>query len=177
MTNSSNFHPPTQAPQSVMDDVLSRLDAVRQMGSGWRARCPAHEDRTPSLSIHEGIRGALLRCFAGCTLTDICTALHMVPADLFYDAPVPRGARPAPKPIPKDPRSTAFEFELAALDLRLRSERIFEAAKHIDVASLDDADLDRALSHVAQGYHDLDRADLLEGVADNLRDRFGQERV
>jgi hypothetical protein len=101
----------------------------------------------------------------------------MVPADLFYDAPTPRGMRPIPKPIPKNPRSTAFQFELAALDLRLRSERIFEAAKCIDVSSLNDADLDRALSHVAQGYRDLERADLFEGVADDLRDRFSKERA
>jgi hypothetical protein len=101
----------------------------------------------------------------------------MIPADLFYDAHVPRGARPIPKPIPKDPRSTAFQFELTALDLRLRSDRIFDATKHIEVSSLDDADLDRALSHVAQGYRDLDRADLFEGVADDLRDRFGKERA
>ncbi len=166
-----------RAPRSVMEDLLARLDAVRQIGSGWRARCPAHEDRTPSLSIHEGIRGALIRCFAGCRLTDICKALHLVPADLFYDAPAPRGARPIPKPIRKDPRETAFRFELGAFDLRQRAERIFDAAKQVDVSSLNDADLDRALSHVAQGYRDFDRADLFEGVADDLRDTFGKERA
>lgn len=165
-----------RAPQSVMSDVLSRLDAVRQIGSGWRARCPAHEDRTPSLSIHEGVRGALLRCFAGCALEDICKAVHMVPADLFYDAPTPRGLRPIPKPIPKDPRDTAFQFELAALDLRTRALKIFDAAKQLDVSSLEDADLDRALSHVAQGYQDLGRADLFDGVADDLRDKFGRTK-
>jgi hypothetical protein len=164
-----------RAPRSVMEDVLSRLAAVRQTGSGWRARCPAHEDRTPSLSVHEGTRGALLRCFAGCTLTDICKAMYLVPADLFYDASTPRGARPNPKLIPKDPRTAAFQFYLAALELRLRSERIFDAAKQIDVASLDNADLDRALSHVAQGYRDIDRADFLEAVADDLRDRSRKE--
>jgi len=109
-------------------------------------------------------------------LSDICKAIHMVPADLFYDAPAPRGARPIPKPIPKDPRNTAFQFELAALDLRLRAERIFDAAKQIEVPSLDDADLDRALSYVAQGYRDRERADTFDGAADDLRDRFGKER-
>jgi hypothetical protein len=162
---------------SVTNELLSRLDAVRPTGGGWRARCPAHEDRTPSLSIHDGTRGVLLRCFAGCTLSDICTALHLAPADLFYDAPMPRGTRPPPKPIRTDPRSTAFHFELAALDLRLRAERIFDAAKQIEISTLNDTDLDHALSHVAQGYRDLDRAALFEGVADDLRDTFGKERV
>lgn len=166
-----------RSSRSVVEDLLSRLSGVRQLGTGWRARCPAHEDRTPSLSIHEGVRGVLLRCFANCTLQEICTGIHLVPADLFYDAAVPRGARPIPKPIPKDPRSKAFEFELAALDLRLRSDKIFEAAKRIDVSSLSDDDLDRALGHVAQGYHDLERAELFEGVADDLRDGFSKEQV
>lgn len=164
-------------PHSVTRDVLSRLDAVRRTGSGWCARCPAHADRTPSLSIHEGERGVLLRCFAECALADICEGMNLAPKDLFYDASTPRGQRPAPKPIRKDPRSTAFQFELAALDLRLRAERIFDAAKRVDVSVLTDVDLDRALSHVTQGYRDLDRAELFEGVADDLRDTFGKERA
>lgn len=165
------------ALHSVTNELLSRLDAVRPTGGGWRARCPSHADRTPSLSIHEGTRGVLLRCFAACTLTDICQAIHLAPADLFYDAPTPRGQRPIPKPIRKDSRSTAFQFELGAFDLRKRAERIFDAAKQVDVSSLNDADLDRALSHVAQGYRDFDRADLFEGVADDLRNTFGKERA
>jgi hypothetical protein len=166
-----------RAPRSVMEELLSRLDAVRQTGSGWRARCPAHADRTPSLSIHEGTRGVLLRCFAECSLADICQAIHLAPADLFYDAHLPRGTRPIPKPIPTDPRGTAFRFELGAFDLRKRAERIFDTAQQIEVSSLDDANLDRALSHVAQGYRDLDRADLFEGVADDMRDSFGKDRA
>lgn len=36
-------------------------------GNGWTARCPAHEDRNPSLSIREGREGrVLVKCFAGC---------------------------------------------------------------------------------------------------------------
>lgn len=168
---------PIAAPHSVTNELLSRLDAVRPTGRGWRARCPALADRTPSLSIHEGARGVLLRCFAGCALPDICEGMNLFPKDLFYDAPTPRGTRPIPKPIRKDPRSTAFQFELGAFDLRKRAEWIFEAAKQVDVSSLNDADLDRALSHVEQGYRDLDRADLFEGVADDLRDTFGKERA
>jgi len=119
----------------------------------------------------------LVYCWSGCALADICRAIHLAPADLFYDSPTPRGTRPLPKPIRKDPRETAFRFELAAFDLRKRAEKIFDAAKQITISSLDDNDLDRALSHVAQGYRDLDRADLFEGVADDLRDKFGKARA
>jgi hypothetical protein len=48
-------------------DVLSKLRGVRDSGSGWSAKCPAHDDRQNSLSIGEGDGGkVLLRCHAGC---------------------------------------------------------------------------------------------------------------
>lgn len=60
--------------------VLSRLDAVRRSGAGWVARCPAHEDREPSLSVGIGREGhVLLHCFAGCAFPDIVAALDEVP--------------------------------------------------------------------------------------------------
>ena len=37
-----------------VDVVLSRLERVRRSGGSWVARCPAHEDRSPSLSVREG---------------------------------------------------------------------------------------------------------------------------
>ena len=45
--------------------VLARLEAVRGSGGGWMPRCPAHEDRKPSLSISEGEQSILLLCHAG----------------------------------------------------------------------------------------------------------------
>lgn len=56
----------------------------KQNGNGWSARCPAHEDRNPSLSISEGDDGrALVRCHTGCTVDAICKAIGLTPADLF----------------------------------------------------------------------------------------------
>ena len=55
-----------------LEPMLSRLDGVRRVGSGWLARCPAHPDREPSLSVGEGEGGRLLlHCFAGCAYQDI----------------------------------------------------------------------------------------------------------
>ena len=60
----------------TLDTVLCRLDGVRRCGRGWVARCPAHEDREPSLSIAQGTRRrVLLHCFAGCLFRDIVRAL------------------------------------------------------------------------------------------------------
>ena len=62
----------------IVGDVLHRLDGVRPTRRGWAARCPAHPDRSPSLSIVEGTRGwPLLHCFAGCTRDEIVRALGL----------------------------------------------------------------------------------------------------
>ncbi len=69
------------------DALLSRLEGVRQTGPGrWAARCPAHEDRAPSLSIRETDEGkVLLHCFVGCSNDDVLAALGLEWADLYPD--------------------------------------------------------------------------------------------
>ena len=66
-------------------DLLARLDGVRARGPGrWSARCPAHEDRSPSLSIREIDDGTiLLHDFAGCNALAIVQAIGLEFADLF----------------------------------------------------------------------------------------------
>lgn len=64
--------------------VLSRLEAVRRSGEGWTGRCPAHDDRTPSLTIGVGSDGrVLLYCFAGCAAEEIAGAVGLSLRDLF----------------------------------------------------------------------------------------------
>ncbi|KAK1548461.1 hypothetical protein Q3G72_025016 [Acer saccharum] len=89
-------------------DVLERLDGVKQVHGGWLARCPAHEDRSPSLSIGTGeSRRILLRCFAGCETVDVVAAIGLTMKDLAGDAVIdaPRVERREivrPKPLPWD---------------------------------------------------------------------------
>lgn len=71
-----------------LDLVLERLAAVgntpKRSGSAWAAKCPAHADGNPSLSINEGRDGnAILYCHAGCELGDILQSLNLQMADLF----------------------------------------------------------------------------------------------
>jgi hypothetical protein len=68
-----------------LESVLTRLAGVRRNGDGWVARCPAHEDHNPSLSIHERDGKVLLHCHAGCTVEAICAALGIDMRDLFND--------------------------------------------------------------------------------------------
>jgi hypothetical protein len=65
--------------------LLDRLDAVRQRGTGrWSAKCPAHADQSPSLSIREVDDGRILiYCFAGCDVHAITAALGIELSDLF----------------------------------------------------------------------------------------------
>lgn len=69
---------------SALETLLSRLEKVSRLGGGrYKARCPAHQDRDPSLSIGEGQDGRILiKCFAGCTPDDITAAVGMELWDL-----------------------------------------------------------------------------------------------
>lgn len=74
-----------------LDRVLDRLDGVTENGQGHKARCPAHADRTPSLSVRLGDDGrVLLHCHAGCTAEEVIAALGLRMPDLFP----PREQRP-----------------------------------------------------------------------------------
>jgi len=70
---------------SAATRILDRLAGVRQTSPGrWIAKCPAHEDKSPSLSIRELETGRiLLYCFTGCGAGDVVESLGLTLADLF----------------------------------------------------------------------------------------------
>ena len=69
-----------------IEDILSRLNGVRKSGGGYIARCPAHEDKRPSLSINTSEDGRLLlKCHAGCSIEAIVGALGLSMKDLFSE--------------------------------------------------------------------------------------------
>ena len=76
--------------------LLDRLTAVRQTGPGrWIAKCPAHEDRGPSLSIGELEDGTgLVHDFAGCGAVDVVGAVGLTLSDLFPERPTDHRRRP-----------------------------------------------------------------------------------
>lgn len=58
--------------------ILFYLDGVKPQGTGWIARCPAHDDQNPSLKIDDGRNGrAVLHCFAKCSYSSIMAALGL----------------------------------------------------------------------------------------------------
>lgn len=67
-----------------LDRVLDLLQGVKEYGQGWKAICPAHDDRSPSLHVRLGEDGrALLHCFAGCPPEAVVEKLGLSMADLF----------------------------------------------------------------------------------------------
>ena len=156
-----------------MEELLSRLEGVRQrQGNRWSARCPAHADRSPSLSIKEGDDGRLLlHCFAGCDSKSICNALGLTLADLFSEASKPRtrGSRMQRKPRPPQWRETAAKLQDHARALWLRSEDVLRTARGMDTSEWNDDDFSAAITAIARAYEDRERSDLLEGVAFDLR--------
>jgi putative DNA primase/helicase len=66
-------------------DILSLLDGVRRSGDGFIAKCPAHDDRKPSLSVTFRDNRALLKCFSGCDTADVVHAMGLEFRDLFTE--------------------------------------------------------------------------------------------
>lgn len=82
-------------------EFISRLDGARLVGPGrWLAKCPAHDDRSPSLSVREADDGrTLLTCFAGCDAGAVAGAVGMTLRDLFPAGSV-NAAHAARSPVP-----------------------------------------------------------------------------
>ena len=57
-------------------EVMAQALGGRRAGSAWMARCPAHDDRVPSLAIDERSDGTVLVCcHAGCSQHAVINAL------------------------------------------------------------------------------------------------------
>lgn len=92
---------------SPIDMALARLDGVTSVGKSYWALCPAHGDKTPSLSVNEGDDGrVLLHCFAGCGVEEVVAAMGLRMPDLFID-----GA--GKQHVPKIPGVSARELKAA----------------------------------------------------------------
>lgn len=96
----------------TIEAVLSRLEGVRQRQPGqWSARCPAHNDHGPSLSVREKPSGGvLLWCFAGCGAEDILAAVGLKWSDLFAPSDSYFAHSPAKNPKPLNDKQ-ALEME------------------------------------------------------------------
>ena len=127
--------------------LANMLDGIRRTGTDrLTAICPGHPDRTPSLAIREGERGLLLRCWSGCSLDEICSALGIRKCELFYDHGMTSAQRRKLPPRPRrfNWRTLSSAFEFGSEHHWLRAESIFKEARKLDVSALNDEELDQA---------------------------------
>jgi len=67
--------------------LLERRDKVRAAGKGsWMACCPAHDDKSPSLSITESDGKLLVYCHAQCPALSVVEAVGLTWDDLFAES-------------------------------------------------------------------------------------------
>ncbi len=121
--------------QQPVKNVLARLRGVRQVGPGrWKALCPAHDDRSPSLAIREAEGGkVLLRCWAGCPTAEVLAVLGLTWQDLFPDnGPNVRGKkRPGLSLEEQELRELAERFDQACENARRRLSVLYCTIGHI----------------------------------------------
>lgn len=73
--------------------LLDRLEGVRETSPDcYLARCPAHDDKSPSLSIKRADDRVLVNCFGGCSASEVVESVGLTLSDLFDK---PQGDKPA----------------------------------------------------------------------------------
>jgi hypothetical protein len=127
-----------------VEAVLARLQGVRRNGEQWVARCPAHADKSPSLSVRNGDGKVLLHCFAGCKVEAICAAASIEVRDLFSKPcasykPEPRVVRDAQKQL------SGFRSQLTPRDRERAVTVILANETNLDAA------IARALALAVEG--------------------------
>ncbi len=76
------------------EELALHLGARRTGNGRWLARCPAHRDRLPSLSISSGRENrVLVHCWAGCDLAAVLKAAGLTFQSLFPAGPPPTKAQ------------------------------------------------------------------------------------
>lgn len=95
------------------ETLISRLERVKRTGAGrYQARCPAHADRGPSLSIRELDDGrVLMHCFAGCDTHSVLSALGLSFDDLYPPRQLGHHAKREGCPFPAADVLRAIAFE------------------------------------------------------------------
>ncbi len=100
----------------MIDNVLQHLSKVKKTSKGYQAQCPAHADKSPSLSIKETADGRiLLHCHAGCTAEAVVASIGLKLSDLYHPA-TNTTRRPPPAPgISRTELHKAASFEKTIL--------------------------------------------------------------
>jgi len=142
--------------EKMIENVLSCLDGVRTSGKGYTAKCPAHDDKSPSLYVSQCDDRVLMYCYAGCDIKDICHAIGLEVSDLFMDK---RKMKPAERRQIEVKQSTSSKFEKLRLDAFLAmADFRKETRELIDVVGVDIGD------EIVPAVHMLPKIDYWMGI-------------
>ena len=136
-----------------LETLIDRLDGVKETGHGkYIARCPAHDDRSPSLAIKDcGDGRILLHCFAGCDVESVLDALGLSFSDIM---PERVGEMHTYKPVRQ-----RFDARQVLRVLRPEATLVAIAAENIaEGITLSDDDRDRVFSAACRIRAASDRA-------------------
>lgn len=154
-----------------LEQFRSMFPDSRSSGPGFVAHCPACQGRRQKLSAREGEKCLLVKCWAACSLEQICAALGIKTRELFFDSDIiyrqvaGRRNRPSPKPRRLDWRRTSADLMNHSDALWLRASIVLTLGSNLpDVSVWSEDDLDAAINAVGMAYADLERADLLEAA-------------
>lgn len=108
----------THTHSNPLSQILERLEKVRHKGGGqYSACCPAHDDKSPSLSVRETDEKVLLHCFGGCSPSEVLAALGLSLSDLYVKPLGDHG--PLPKQRRWDTRALLLMLAHEALALQV----------------------------------------------------------
>lgn len=139
---------------------IEHLEHVRSQGPGkWRARCPAHSDTNPSLSVREGDDGRiLLHCFSGCQPTEIVAAMGLTMRDLFPDTPVDRDVLRRAW-IRRQAERRRRQAAGRRADLYREAETVLNGVTGVSIAELSDGELDMIMNIACDAHQILEGED------------------
>lgn len=137
------------------ETLLARLSGVRRNGPGrWIARCPAHQDSSPSLSIRElGDSRVLVHDFAGCSVEEVLGAVGLEFSALFPETPIAHALRERRPFLPQD------VFEIARQEIGVAAIIVADMHTH---RTISEADYERLLVCVER----------LNGIAEGAYGRY-----
>lgn len=134
----------------------------------WIARCPAHRDHSPSLSIRKGRDGrVLLHCFTGCTVVAILGALGLASRDLYA----------GPPPSPEQARKAALERKTHERKQCARRRDHGAACEHLLKLERIVDELGRRLARLPEDAESGRLARLFDTALDKLRSAEVVERA
>lgn len=148
----------------TFEKFLGLFDNVTPRGSRAMATCPAHPDKSPSLQITAGDTAILVKCWAGCSLMEICASLGIEQRDLFFDAhdtdPARRRAAAQQRDRQQHRREQQADQQGALIDLLREAEYFVQSRHGIDISTWSHDRLNDELNALADAYRLLESEDL-----------------